>query len=84
MELFNMSNDKPVVLEPYIPDFIAYCSEKKWELPFPGTEETTTENRKRTGAKEGLYPKLYFAGQYPAEWKVPAAADSAYYQSLKK
>jgi hypothetical protein len=61
-------------------DFKTWCQEKGLDLP----TVTTTEDRKRTGAKEGLYPPQYYAGQYPALWKTPAAADSAYYQSINK
>ena len=76
------------------PDFIGWCSEREFELPAApeavkteepeSTDADASENRKRTGAKEGLYPIQYFAGQYPALWKVPAAADSPYYQSINK
>lgn len=61
-------------------DFIKWCEEKK--LPLDAV--TTTEAVRRTGAKEGLYPPQYFAGQYPALSKTPNAADSAYYQSINK
>ena len=79
-----MSNDTN------IKDFVVWCSGRKNELPVPAAlipkdkSATTSENRKRTGAKEGLYPELYFAGQYPSLWKIPAAADSMYYQSKGK
>lgn len=64
-------------------DFKQWCADKG--LDVPATEEpTTNEDRNRTGSKEGLYPPQYFAGQYPALWKTPGAADSAYYQSINK
>lgn len=80
------------VLEQKIGDFFAFCADMKLELPFaqvpaneaPESEPATSESRKRTGAKEGLYPPQYYAGQYPALWKIPSAADSAYYQSINK
>ena len=83
-----MSNESDV----QVVDFVAWCSANAKELPVTpeamagNTEEgdSKAENRKRTGAKEGLYPPQYFAGQYPALWKVPAAADSVYYQSINK
>jgi len=65
--------------QPNIPDFVTWCSETEKELPVPAT---TDEARKRTGAKEGLYPPQYFAGQYTDLWKVPAAADAVYYQAV--
>ena len=74
-----MSNQTTVV-EPRIPDFIGFCIDQKWELPYAIVDE----NRARTGSKDGLYPPGYFAGQYPALWKTPVAADSAYYQSINK
>lgn len=88
----DMSKSNTKVFESQIPDFIGYCVDEKLELPFsvkPTTEqpegkEATSENRKRTGAKEGLYPPQYYSGQYPAGWKIPSAADSAYYQSINK
>ena len=61
-------------------DFITWCQEKGLDLP----EVPKTEDRKRTGAKEGLYPPQYYAGQYPGLAKTPSAADSAYYQSVNK
>lgn len=61
-------------------DFYTWCQEKGLDLP----EVAKNEERKRTGAKEGLYPPQYYAGQYPAAAKTPAAADSAYYQSINK
>lgn len=80
------------VLESQIPDFIGWCSDMEFQLPFPNAQtneepeakKATSENRKRTGAKESLYPPQYYAGQYPALWKVPSAADSPYYQSINK
>jgi hypothetical protein len=77
-------SDKTTVLEPRMPDFILYCAEQERELPMGDDKDAANENRKRTGAKEGLYPPQYYAGQYPALWKVPAAADSPYYQSINK
>lgn len=80
-------SEKTNVLEPRIPDFILYCSENEIELPTESSEEEgegKNENRKRTGAKEPLYPPQYYGGQYPASWKVPSAADSPYYQSKTK
>jgi hypothetical protein len=70
------------ILEPKIVDFIGWCGDVEKELPFG--QDQANENRKRTGAKEPLYPPQYYAGQYPALWKVPAAADSPYYQSINK
>ncbi len=82
------------VKEPQMPDFVGWCNHRSLELPTsqeavqeeqPESEKAdASENRKRTGAKEGLYPVQYFAGQYPALWKIPAAADSHYYQSINK
>ncbi len=78
------------VNEPQMPDFVGWCNHRSLELPTPqeaqpeDEQANTSEARKRTGAKEGLYPSLYFAGQYPALWKIPAAADSHYYQSINK
>lgn len=82
-------SDNDNILKPLITDFVTWCSETEHELPIPdalkdGEEDITAENRKRTGAKEGLYPKAYFSGQYADSWKVPAAADSVYYQSANK
>lgn len=78
-------SSKTQVLENKIADFVLWCSETERELPFNQVStEPVSENRKRTGAKEGLYPPGYFGGQYPALWKIPAAADSAYYQSVSK
>jgi hypothetical protein len=68
------------VSESRIPDFIGFCMSKQWELPFAVPEE----NGARTGAKEGLYPSLYWSGRYPPGYKTPVAADSAYYQSINK
>ena len=64
-----------------IPNFVLWCGSTERELPVPAA---TSENRKRTGAKEGLYPPAYFSGQYTDLWKVPAAADAVYYQSANK
>jgi len=82
------------VQEPQTPDFVDWCSSRSLELPMPpeavqeeqpeSEEANAVESRKRTGAKEGLYPVQYFSGQYPALWKIPAAADSHYYQSINK
>lgn len=69
--------DKEQELFDMIPGFYKWCEDMKFELPF-------IEQRSRTGAKEGLYPAAYYAGQYPMLWKVPRAADSFYYQSVKK
>ena len=71
---------KTKISEARIPDFIGFCYDAKLELPYAIVDE----NRARTGAKEGLYPPQYFAGQYPALWKIPVAADSMYYQSINK
>ncbi len=60
-------------------DFITWCAGKNLPLT-----PLTNEDRKRTGAKEGLYPPQYYAGQYPGLYKTPHAADSAYYQSINK
>lgn len=69
-------------------DFITWCQEKGLDLPSlqeaPESKPATNEDRKRTGAKEGLYPPQYYAGQYPGLYKTPSAADSAYYQSINK
>lgn len=74
-----------------IPDFVSWCAEVQFELPVPvamaevkAGEDSTNENRKRTGAKEPLYPPAYFAGQYTDLWKIPHAADAVYYQSVNK
>lgn len=85
-------SDTTTVLEPKVIDFFTWCNEESQELPFsqvpqneePESDDATSENRKRTGAKESLYPPQYYAGQYPALWKVPSAADSPYYQSINK
>lgn len=61
-------------------DFVTWCKEKG----LPVEPVSTNEDRKRTGAKEGLYPPQYYAGQYPGLYKTPSAADSAYYQSVNK
>jgi len=73
-------------------DFFQWCSEHDYELPEEhsgkdvlekdGQEANTSENRKRTGAKEGLYPSAYYKGQYPANDKTSHAADSATYQDI--
>lgn len=70
-------------------DFVAWCSKNERELPVqneqPNPKQANlSEKRSRTGAKEGLYPPQYFAGQYPDLWKIPAAADAAYYMSKGK
>ena len=74
-----MSNTK-VVDTGRIPDFIGFCSDQKLELPYAIIDEQGA----RTGSKEPLYPPQYYAGQYPALWKIPIAADSMYYQSINK
>lgn len=69
--------------------FVDWCAEKGLELPElneqpPQTQDVVDEKAQRTGCKEPLYPPQYFAGQYPGLYKTPIAADSAYYQSIKK
>jgi len=61
-----------------IPNFIQWCEKNSYELPH--YEVSKNENRARTGSKEPLYPPQYYAGQYPALWKIPRSADSHYYQ----
>ena len=86
----NNKTEKPVEetkQESVMPSFLQWCEKRNLELPVyevPEEKDTANENRARTGAKEGLYPPQYFAGQYPAAWKTPVAADSAYYQSINK
>lgn len=68
-------------------DFFKWCEDNEFELPYievPEEKDTTDEQRARTGSKEGLYPALYYSGQYPMQWKIPRAADSHYYQSINK
>ena len=69
-------------------NFQDWCAEKNLDLgelkEQPKSDKPTNEQGARTGAKEGLYPPQYWAGQYPADYKTPFAADSAYYQSINK
>lgn len=81
--------ENDAIFDQQMPTFLDYCINNELELPYvevPSEEDTTdsSEQRSRTGAKEGLYPAIYYAGQYPALWKTPRAADSAYYQSINK
>lgn len=58
--------------------FLDWIKEEKLELPevvtdASGSEETTQENRVRTGYS-GNYPPAYVAAQYPHKYFNPAKA----------